>query len=94
PPLKLSGHGPAAFFQGVAGLPTAGITGGSRRLARQPPTSLTDDTPNHGAWRLQKSGSISRQHGHTGMRGHAFTGKWVSFAKSMKRPVPVSRYEP
>ena len=94
PPLTLSVHPlPQSFrswprrlfFQGVAGLPTAGITGGSHRLARQPPTSLTDDTPNHGAWRLQKSRNISRQHGHTGMRGHGFTGKWVSFAKSMKK---------
>lgn len=78
PPLTLSVHPlPQSFrpwprrlfFQRVTGLPTAGITGGSHRLARQPPTSLTGDTPNHGARRLQKSKNISRQYGYTGIRG-------------------------
>ncbi|EFV37105.1 SCAR protein [Bifidobacterium longum] len=65
------------FFQGVAGLPTAGITGGSHRLARQPPTSLTDDTPNHGAWRLQKIRKYfpaTRAHGNAGTRVHGEMG--------------------
>ena len=94
PPLTLSVHPlPQSFrswprrlfFQGVAGLPTAGITGGSHRLARQPPTSLADDTPNHGAWRLQKSGSISRQYGYTGIREYRFAGTCPFLTKSMKK---------
>ena len=85
----------ASFFQGVAGLPTAGITGGSHRLPRQPPTSLTDDTPNHGAWRLQKIRKYFpaiRVHGNKGIqvRGNMSLPHKIH----EKRPAPIPQCGP
>ena len=88
PPLTLSVHplpsnfpamAPPTPFQGMAGLPTAGITGGSHRMIRQPPTSLTGDTPSHGAQRLQKTKNVRsrgnrRFRGRTDAREYSFMG--------------------
>ena len=101
PPLTLSVHPlPQSFrswprrlfFQGVAGLPTAGITGGSHRLARQPPTSLTDDTPNHGAWRLQKIRKYFpaiRVHGNAGTRVHGEMGFLCEIHEKARTGFPI-----
>ena len=36
-------------------------------MTRQPPTSLTGDTPNHGVQRLQKTNKFPRSYGYTGI---------------------------
>ncbi|EIJ27765.1 hypothetical protein HMPREF1315_1152 [Bifidobacterium longum subsp. longum 2-2B] len=77
-PSNFPAMAPPTPFQGMAGLPTAGITGGSHRMIRQPPTSLTGDTPSHGAQRLQKTKTLGAEEieDSEAVRMHGNTASW------------------